>query len=139
MKPMFKPENVKTFVLYPYRIFHVRLFFKRIVGGDRTMDYFAYVDCYRCCVERGDGIIDLVEVEAEERQTMEFLIDYDEAKRKAIESAITWGNFRVISWWLPKAEILREVEAYKIFWIFERKGKKMIMDSLTREVFEGFL
>lgn len=139
MKPIFKPENVRTFVLYPYRIFHVRLFFKRIVGGDRTMDYFAYVDCYRCCVERGDGFIDLVEVEAEERQMMEFLIDYDEAKRKAIESAITWGNFRVISWWLPKAEILREAEAYKIFWIFERNGRKMIMDSLSGEVFEGFL
>ncbi len=34
MKLIFKPENPKTFVLYPYRIFHVRLFFKRIVGED---------------------------------------------------------------------------------------------------------
>jgi len=59
------------------------------------MDYFAYVDCYRCCVERGDNFI--IELEADDRQIMEYLISYDEAKRKAIESAILWGNFRMIS------------------------------------------
>ncbi len=99
------------------------------------MDYFAYVDCYRCCVERGDNFI--IELEADDRQIMEYLIGYDEAKRKAIESAILWGNFRVISWWLPRAEVVKEAEAYKIFWIFKRDDKTMIMDSLTGEVFEG--
>ncbi len=137
MKPIFKPENPSTFVLYPYRIFHIRLRFRRIVGKDRIMDYFAYVDCYRCCVERGDGFIDVIEIEADERRVMEYLIDYDEAKSKAIESAIIWGNFRVISWWLPKADVIREEEAYKIFWIFRQGEKTMIMDSLTGEVFEG--
>ncbi len=139
MKPIFKPESYETFVLYPYRIFHVRLYFRRLVGGDRILDYFAYVDCYRSCVERGDGFIDLVDVKAEGRQVMDFLVDREEARRMALESAVQWGNLMVVSWWLPKAEILREAEAYKIFWIFERRGRKVIMDSLTGEVFEAFL
>ncbi len=139
MRPVFEPEDWETFVLYPYRIFHVRLFFKRVMGKDRTLDFFAYVDCYRGCVERGDGIVDFVDVEAENRQIMDHLIDWEEAERLAVEKAIAWGNFRVISWWLPRAEILRREEAYKIFWIFENRGRKMIMDSLTGEIFEGFL
>ena len=137
MKPMFKPRNPKTFVLYPYRIFHIRLFFKRIVGRDRILDYFAYVDCYRCCVERGDGFIDIIDIEADRSQIMDYLMDYEEAKRKAVESAIVWGNFKVISWWLPKTEVLKEAEAYKIFWIFSKDNRTMIMDSLTGEIFES--
>ncbi len=135
MKPMFEPEEYRAYVLYPYRIFHVRLSFKRIVGEDRAMDFYAYVDCYRGVVERGDGFIDLIDFEAEEERIMEHLVDYEDARRMAIEKAIVWGNLRVISWWLPKAEVVREAEAYKVFWIFGNK----IMDSLTGEVFEGFL
>ncbi len=135
MKPMFEPEEFETFVLYPYRIFHVRLFFKKIVGEDRVMDFYAYVDCYRGVVERGDGFIDLIDFEAKEEQIMEHLVDYEYARRMAIEKAVAWGNLRVISWWLPKAEVVREAEAYKVFWI---SGNKII-DSLTGEVFEGFL
>ena len=139
MKPIFELDGYDTFVLYPYRIFHIRLFYKRIRGEDRIMDFFAYVDCYRACVERGDGFIDLVEVEAKDEQMMEHLIDWKEAERLAIERAIAWGNLRVLSWWLPKAEVLRKEEAYKVFWIFEKDGRKAIMDSLTGDVFEGLL
>jgi len=68
---------------------------------------------------------------------MDYLMDYEEAKRKAVESAIVWGNFKVISWWLPKTEVLKEAEAYKIFWIFSKDNRTMIMDSLTGEIFES--
>ncbi len=135
MKPIFEPKEYRAYVLYPYRIFHVRLSFKRIVGDDRVMDFYAYVDCYRGVVERGDGFIDLIDFEAEEERVMEHLVDYEDARRMAIEKAVAWGNLRAISWWLPKAEVVREAEAYKVFWIFGNK----IMDSLTGEVFEGFL
>lgn len=130
MRPIFRPEVEEGFVLYPYHIFHLRLFYRRLGMKDRVMDYYAYVDLYRLGAERGDDFIDLHEWEVDENKLMEPLVDYDEAKNKAFESAITWGNSRVVSWWLPRIEIIREERAYKVFWIYEKNGEKLIMDSL---------
>ncbi|WP_297090499.1 hypothetical protein [Thermococcus sp.] len=137
MRPIFKPEDVSNpdFVLYPYHIFHLRLFYRRLGRSDRVFDYFAYVDLYRLGAERGDGFIDLQEWDVDEKKTMEPLVDYEEARMKAFESAITWGNSRVVSWWLPRIEIVRDARAYKVFWIFERDGEKFLMDSLDGREF----
>jgi hypothetical protein len=136
MKPIFKPKVHRAFVLYPYRLFHIRLYFKRIVGNDRELDYYAYVDCYRFGVERGDDFIEILEWNVPEDVVMEDLVSEEDARKKAIESAFLWGNMKVISWWTPRIEILREEKAYKVFWIFDGNGKKYIMDSLTGEIFD---
>ncbi|AFK22798.1 hypothetical protein [Pyrococcus sp. ST04] len=136
MRPIFKPnENIKVesrFILYPYWIFHLRLFYKRIGMKDRTFDYFAYIDAYRYGAERGDGFIDVEEWDVDERLLMDYLVDFEEAKQKAIESAIIWGNSRVISWWYPRVEVVRWEKAYKVFWITENK----IIDSLTGDEYD---
>ncbi len=136
MNPIFEPDNPHTFVLYPYRIFHIKLYFKRVIGNDKELDYYAYVDCYRFGVERGDDFIELHEWDVSNDQLMDELVDGDQARKKALESAFLWGNMKVISWWTPKVEVLREEKAYKVFWIFEEDGKKLIMDSLTGEIFD---
>ncbi|AEA46786.1 hypothetical protein [Archaeoglobus veneficus] len=136
MNPIFKPDDARTFVLYPYRIFHIRLYFKRIAGRDKELDYYAYVDCYRFGVERGDDFIELHEWDVPNDVVMDELVGREDARKKAMESAFLWGNMRVISWWTPRTDILREEKAYKVFWIFEEDGKKRIMDSLTGDVFD---
>ncbi|NJD98279.1 hypothetical protein E3E26_00455 [Thermococcus sp. LS1] len=138
MRPIFKPEDGSNtdFVLYPYYIFHLRLFYKRLGRSDRVFDYYAYVDLYRLGAERGDGFIELYEWNVDERQVMEPLVDYEEARFKAFESAITWGNSRVISWWLPRIEIIREEQAYKVFWVFKKGGETFVMDSLNGNEFK---
>jgi len=136
MRPIFKPEVPDAdFVLYPYHIFHLKLFYKRLGRSDRVFDYFAYVDLYRLGAERGDGFIDLYEWDVDEKKVMEPLVDYEEARMKAFESAITWGNSRVVSWWLPRIEIIRDAQAYKVFWIFEKDGEKFLLDSLDGREF----
>lgn len=135
MRPVFRPEGKAGFVLYPYHIFHLRLFYKRLGMKDRVMDYHAYVDLYRLGAERGDGFITLEEWEVDERHLMEPLADYEEAEKKAFESAIIWGNSRVVSWWLPRIEVIRHERAYKVFWLYERNGEKVIMDSLDGKEF----
>jgi hypothetical protein len=130
MRPIFQPDTESQFVLYPYRIYHLRLHYKRLGMKDRVFDYFAYVDLYRLGAERGDRFIELYEWEVDEKAIMEPLVDEEEARMKAFESAITWGNSRIISWWLPRVEVVREELAYKVFWIFERDGKRLILDSL---------
>ncbi len=130
MKPIFRPEMESNFVLYPYRVYHLRLYYKRLGMSDRVFDYFAYVDLYRLGAERGDDFIELQEWEVDEKNLMEPIVDKEEARVKAFESAITWGNSRVVSWWLPRIEVVREELAYKVFWIFERYGDKIILDSL---------
>jgi len=130
MSPLFRPEGEPSYVLYPYRIYHLRLHYKRLGMDDRVLDYFAYVDLYRLGAERGDRFIELHEWEVDEKAIMKPLVSEEEARMKAFESAITWGNSRVISWWLPRIEVVREELAYKVFWIFERDGKRLILDSL---------
>ncbi|WP_456326879.1 hypothetical protein [Palaeococcus sp. (in: euryarchaeotes)] len=135
MRPIFKPEVPATFVLYPYHLFHMRLFYKRLGRPDKVFDYFAYVDLYRFGVERGDGIIDIYKWTVREDQVMDPLVSDEEAREKAIESAFEWGNLRIVSWWTPRIEILREEKAYKVFWIFEEE-EKYVMDSLTGDKFK---
>lgn len=129
MRPIFKPKSECKFILYPYWIFHLRLFYKRLGMKDKIFDYFAYIDAYRFGAERGNSFIEIEEWEVPENAVMEYLVDFEEAKQKAIESAITWGNSRVVSWWYPRVEVVRWEKAYKVFWITEGS----IIDSLTGE------
>ncbi|WP_457751159.1 hypothetical protein [Thermococcus sp.] len=131
MRPIFRPDTHLAYVLYPYQIFHLRLYYKRLKMKDRVFDYFAYIDLYRLGAERGDRIIELLEWDTDEKTIMKPLVEYEEAKKKAFESAITWGNSRVVSWWLPRIEIIEEHFAYKVFWIYEKDGEKLVMDSLN--------
>jgi len=136
MRQVFKPDAEGTgFVLYPYHIFHLRLFYRRLGMKDRVFDYFAYVDLYRLGAERGDGFMELEEWEVDGKNVMEPLVDYEEARKKAFESAIIWGNSRVVSWWLPRIEVVHHERAYRVFWIFEKDGRKFIMDSLDGKEF----
>ncbi len=130
MRPIFQPDTYVAYVLYPYQIFHLRLYYKRLKMGDKVFDYFAYVDLYRLGAERGNRLMELLEWDVDEKSIMKPLVDYEEAKKKAFESAITWGNSRVVSWWLPRIEIVEEHFAHKVFWIYEKDGEKLIMDSL---------
>ncbi|ACS33467.1 hypothetical protein [Thermococcus gammatolerans] len=130
MRPIFRPEIESGFVLYPYRIYHLRLYYKRLGMRDKVFDYFAYVDLYRLGAERGDRFIELYEWEVDEKVVMNPLVGDEEARMKAFESAITWGNSRVISWWLPRIEVVREELAYKVFWLYEKNGERLILDSL---------
>ena len=119
------------YVLYPYRVYHIRLRYRRLLGNDRILDYFAYVDCIRLGVERGDGIA--VEVwDVDESKVMKDLVDEEIARREAVKSAVMWGNLSVLSWWYPKVEILKGLKVYKIFWIKDN----FIFDSLSGEKFE---
>ncbi|WP_461865991.1 hypothetical protein [Thermococcus sp.] len=135
MRPIFKPEFSEKYVLYPYWIFHLKLFYKRLGRPDKVLDYFAYVDLYRFGAERGDRFIELYEWDVDEKQIMKPLVDYEDARIKAFESAITWGNSRIVSWWLPRIEVVRHERAYKVFWIFEKDGEMLIMDSLDGKEF----
>ncbi len=129
IKPLLRLDA--DFVLYPYRVYHIRLRYRRIVCKDRVLDFFVYVDCIRLGVERGNGIF-VEEWEVDEGKVMRGLVDERLARDEAIKSAIMWGNLRVVSWWYPKVEIVNEVQAYKVFWIL----KNRIVDSLSGEEFE---
>ena len=136
MKPIFRPDNIVDFVLYPYRIYHIRLYFKRLIGSPRILDFYAYVDCIRLGVERGDGLIDIESWNVDGSRVMDEIVDEKIARTKAVESAVNWGNMRVISWWTPRVEVLKSLKAYKVFWVFRKDGVDFIMDSLNGEFVE---
>ncbi len=136
--PVYTPAPTTTqdsdstcFVLYPMIAYRLRLRFRRIGMKDRVMEYFAYVDCIRAGVERGDSILPVEEWEVEEKRLMKGNIGEKEADEIAVNAAKSWGNMMVISWWNPSVEIVEKVGAYKIFWICSDH----VLDSLTGEKF----
>ncbi len=130
---MFKPikRAELPFVLYPMIAYHLKLSFKRAFMNEKVMNYFAYVDCVRAGIERGECILPTEEWEVDENLAMKERIEERDARKIAIKAAESWGNLMVISWWKPKVEIVKEVKAYKVFWI----DGKTVIDSLTSEVF----
>ncbi len=132
MKPRFKPKTDVNYVLYPYYIFHIRLHYKRLGLKDKIFNYFGYVDLYRFGMERGDSFIDIEEWEVDEKTLMEPVVkDYEEIKQFAMKKAVEWGALRVVSWWHPLVEIVREQQAYKIFWVYKRGIESFLMDSFN--------
>jgi len=127
-RPNYRFEG-ENFVLYPMIAYSLRLKFKRIGMRDKLMEYFAYVDCIRAGVERGDSILPVEEWEVDEKRIMKPLIGEDEAEEIALNAAKSWGNLMVVSWWNPKVEIVNRVKAYKVFWL----NGDYIVDSLTGE------
>ncbi len=101
-KPVFKTSS--KFVLYPMRVYHLRLRFRRLRMRERLMDYFAYVDCVRAGIERGDGILPVEEWDVDEKLVMRELVDEKEAEEIAFKAAVSWGNMMVISWWRPEVK-----------------------------------
>ncbi len=130
---VFKPTKRAElpFVLYPMIAYHLKLSFKRAFMSEKVMNYFAYVDCIRAGIERGECILPTEEWEVDESLAMKERIEEREARKIAIKAAESWGNLMVISWWKPKVEVVKEVKAYKVFWI----DGKTVIDSLTGEVF----
>ncbi len=131
MKPRFKPKEYERFVLYPYHIFHIRLYYKRLGLNDKIFNYYGYIDLYRMGMERGDGVIDVEEWDVDEKNVMkEVFTDHEELKKFAMKKAVEWGALRVISWWHPFVEVVEDKKAYKIFWVYKKDGKMFLMDSL---------
>ncbi len=89
IKPLLRLDA--DFVLYPYRVYHIRLRYRRIFCKDRILDFFVYVDCIRLGVERGDGIF-VEEWEVDESKVMKGLVDERLARDEAIKSAIIVGR-----------------------------------------------
>ncbi len=136
MKPRFKPKESTNFVLYPYHIFHIRLHYKRLGLKDKIFNYFGYIDLYRFGAERGDSFIGIEEWDVNEKNVMEAVVtDYDEIKNFAMKKAVEWGALRIVSWWHPLVEIVREERAYKIFWIYRRGAESFVMDSFNGQEF----
>ncbi len=136
MKPRFKPKEESNFVLYPYHIFHIRLHYKRLGLKDKIFNYYGYIDLYRFGAERGDSFIGIEEWDVDEKAVMKPVVtDYEKIKEFAMKKAIEWGALRIVSWWHPLVEVVKDKMAYKIFWVYRRDAESFLMDSFSGQEF----
>lgn len=136
MKPIFRPKEYESFVLYPYHIFHIKLYYKRLRSEAKIFHYYAYIDLRRMGIERGDSFIETEEWDVDEKMVMKPVVtDYEELKNFALKKAVEWSALRVVSWWHPLVEIVDDKKAYKIFWIYQKDGKRFLMDSFNGHEF----
>ncbi len=137
MKPRFKPRDYEDFVLYPYQVFHIKLHYKRLGLKEKVINYFGYVDLYRFGIERGDSFIETDEWNVNEKNVMTPIVeDYEKIREFAMKKAVEWGALRIVSWWHPLVEVVKDMRAYKIFWIYTINGERYLMDAFNGQEYK---
>ena len=103
---------------------------------ERIFHYFGYIDLLRMGIERGDNMIGIEEWDVDEKNVIKPLItDHEELKKFAMKKAVEWGALRIVSWWHPLVEVVDDLRAYKIFWIYKKNNKSFLMDSFDGHEF----
>ncbi|WP_224268737.1 hypothetical protein [Haloprofundus salinisoli] len=117
-------------VAYPYRVYEARVTMARPLLGDRIATVTASVDRSRRVALRADEF-----PEVETRTVADVLVlpselgpsDCDE---KAREAAFKWTLRKFSLTRAPDIEFERAVDAYKLFWLAERDGGDVLVDSV---------
>lgn len=126
-------------IAYPYRVYEARVTVERPLIHDSEFTYVATVDRSRRLVVRADTF-----PETETREVSDVLVipselTDDETKTKARESVFKWTLRKFSLGSPPEIEFERTADAYKLFWLAERPGGDVVIDSVrgTEEPLNG--
>ncbi|NHX35177.1 MULTISPECIES: hypothetical protein [Halolamina] len=126
-------------VAYPFRVYEAEIEVDRPLLAPRTDRRVISVDRSRRLAVRADTL-----PEVEERHVKDVLVlpgelSPDQADEKAREAAFQWTLRGSILADAPEIEFANVVEAYKLFWLADRPGGDVIVDSVRGEErpFEG--
>ncbi|SIR45231.1 hypothetical protein SAMN05421858_2295 [Haladaptatus litoreus] len=117
-------------VAYPYRVYEAKVTIERPFMSERTDRFVASVDRSRRLVVRADGVPDAEEMEIEDVLVLPTELSPEQSRAKARESVLQWTLRRYSLNDAPKIEFVRDVDAYKLFWLVERPEGDGIVDSV---------
>ncbi|WP_458209608.1 hypothetical protein [Haladaptatus sp. NG-SE-30] len=117
-------------VAYPYRIFEVVVTMTRPFLSNRTDRFVASVDRSRRLAVRADAFPDVETRAIEDVLVLPEELSGEQSRAKARESVFQWTLRRYSLNDAPDIEFVREIDAYKLFWIVERPEGDVIVDSL---------
>lgn len=124
-------------VAYPYRVYRATASLPRAFMSARDVDYVVSVDRSRRLAVRADVFPEIGERTLSDVLELPSELTDEQADEKARESVFQWALRKYSPNAAPEIEFDRVEEAYKLFWIVEREGGDVIVDSVrgTEEPF----
>lgn len=120
-------------VAYPYRVYEAAVTIERPFVSDRETTYVASVDRSRRLVVRADTFPDTGERTVEDVLVLPAELPDDLARDRARDAVFRWTLRTYSLNHAPEIEFERSTDAYKLFWIAERDGGDVIVDSVRGE------
>lgn len=117
-------------VAYPYRVYEAAVTMTRPFLSDHTDRFIASVDRSRRLVVRADTFPDVETRNIEDVLVLPAELSDEQSRKKARESVFQWTLRRYSLNDAPDIEFVREVDAYKLFWIAEHPEGDVLVDSI---------
>lgn len=117
-------------VAYPYRIYEVRVAIPRRFFGDRHEEYVVGVDRARRLAVRSDTVPEVEPRTVEDVLVVPAELTAEQSDGKARDAVFRWCLRRFSLGEPPEIAIERVVDAHKLFWLAERPGDDVIVDSV---------
>lgn len=117
-------------IAYPYRIYEAAVTIERPLVADRTDQFVASVDLSRRLTVRADTVPEPVTETLDDVLVIPAELTADEAHDRARKSVFQWALRKYSLNKPPEIELSEPVETYKLFWLAERPGGDVILDSV---------
>ncbi|WP_254544023.1 hypothetical protein [Halomarina pelagica] len=117
-------------VAYPYRVYDAESSMDRPVLGERVASYVVSVDRVRRLALRAD-VFPTVEARAvEDALVLPTGLTDEQARERAREAVFKWTLRKYSPLDPPEIAFARHADAYKLFWLAEREGGDVLVDSV---------
>lgn len=126
-------------VAYPYRVYEAEIEVERPLMAPRRDRRIVSVDCSRRLAVRADQLPDVEQRSVEDVLVLPSELSPEQADEKARDAVFKWTLRTSILGGVPETEFGRVADAYKLFWLAERPGGDVIIDSVRGDerAFEG--
>ena len=117
-------------VAYPYRVYDARVTIERPLVSDRETAFVASVDRSRRLVVRADAFPDGEERTVADALVLPAELPVEQARERARDAVFRWTLRTYSLNHAPEIAFERAAGVYKLFWIAEREGGDVIVDSV---------
>ncbi|WP_435101521.1 hypothetical protein [Halarchaeum sp. P4] len=120
-------------VAYPYRVYEVTVTVGRKFLPERELTYVVSVDRARRLVLRADTVPDVETRDVEDVLVLPADLPEELCRERAHDTVFGWTTRKFALGSSPDIDFERGIEAYKLFWLVERDGGDVIVDSVSGE------
>ena len=117
-------------VAYPYRVYEAEIEVERPLMAPRRDRRIVSVDCSRRLAVRADQFPEVERQAVEDVLVLPAELSPEQADEKARDAVFKWTLRTSILGGVPDTEFGRVADAYKLFWLAERPGGDVIIDSV---------
>ncbi len=124
------PDEPVIAVAYPHQCFDVTTTIERPVGSSAQNERIVAVDTVRSIPLRADSVPEFTTESVDEVVVMRPSITDNRATEIAKDATFRWAMRKTVLLDTPEIEIKRQTGGYKLYWLVERNGELIAIDSV---------